>query len=40
MRGAGAVLFTSIRDDPFATTVAQWVRARRAAWSLAASLPA
>ena len=35
MRGAGAVLFTSIRNDPGAASVADWVRVRRDAWSRA-----
>jgi urease accessory protein len=33
MRGLAPVLFTSLRDDPRATTVAAWVRAQRAGWS-------
>jgi urease accessory protein len=32
MRGLAPVLFTSLRDDPRATTVAAWVRATRAGW--------
>jgi urease accessory protein len=40
MRGTEPVLFTSLRDDPAATTVAEWVRARRTEWSRAWALQA
>ncbi len=40
MRGLLPVLFTSLRDDPTATTVADWVRSRRTEWSLAWALEA